>query len=124
LGAAGFIARASCAGDMTVAGRAVDLASLAAYAKGPPNVQDLHRLRLRMQQELARERGGHFDLKSGYGGLLDIEFATQWLQMLHGEDARVHTTNTEDALSKMVEAGYLSGSTTKYFEMVTCFCGS
>jgi glutamate-ammonia-ligase adenylyltransferase len=99
----------ACAGDMAVAGRAVKLASLAAYAKGPPDVQDLHRLRLRMQQELARERAGHFDLKSGYGGLLDIEFATQWLQMLNGEDIRVHTTNTEDALSKLTEAGYLSG---------------
>ena len=98
----------ACAGDMIVAGRAVELASMAAYAKGPPDVQHLHRLRLRMQQELARERAGHFDLKSGNGGLLDIEFATQWLQMLHGEDTRVHTTNTEDAISKMYAVGYLS----------------
>ena len=98
----------ACAGDITVAARAVDLATMAAYAKGPPDVSELHRLRLRMQQELARERAGRFDLKTGFGGLLDIEFATQWLQMVHGQDVRVRTTNTEDALFKLFEASYLS----------------
>jgi glutamate-ammonia-ligase adenylyltransferase len=98
----------ACAGDMNVAGQAVDLATRAAYAKGPPNVEELHRLRLRMQRELARERAGQFDLKAGLGGLLDIEFATQWLQMVHGQDIRVRTTSTEDALSQLAEVGYLS----------------
>ena len=99
----------ACAGDLEVSSRAVELATLAAYAKGPPDPVELHRLRLRMQRELGREKSGRFDLKTGYGGLLDIEFATQWLQMLHGHDVRVRTTNTEDALVKLFEAGYLSG---------------
>jgi glutamate-ammonia-ligase adenylyltransferase len=60
-----------------------------------------------MQHEMARERDGRYDLKAGCGGLLDIEFATQWLQMLHGEDERVRTTSTEDALVSLHEAGYL-----------------
>jgi len=97
----------ACAGDLKVATRAAALAKTAAYEKGPPNSTEVHRLRLRMQQELARERAGHFDLKTGYGGLLDVEFAVQWLQMVHGTDARVHTTNTEDALVKLFESGYL-----------------
>ena len=99
----------ACAGDLEVSSRAVELATLAAYAKGPPDAAELHRLRLRMQRELGREKSGRFDLKTGYGGLLDIEFATQWLQMLHGHDVRVRTTNTEDALVKLFEGGYLSG---------------
>jgi glutamate-ammonia-ligase adenylyltransferase len=98
----------ACAGDMEVAGRAVELANEAAYTKGPPDAHELHRLRMRMQQELAQERQGHYDLKTGSGGLLDIEFATQWLQMTHGHDPRVHTTNTEDALLRLHEAGYLA----------------
>ncbi len=98
----------ACAGDMGVAARAVALAEQAAYTRGPPDPRELHRLRLRMQRELAREREGYFDLKTGEGGLLDIEFATQWLQMLHGEDPSVHTTNTELALMGLHGAGYLS----------------
>jgi len=98
----------ACAGDITVASRAVELATMAAYGKGPPDKTELHRLRIRMQQELARERAGRFDLKTGHGGLLDIEFATQWLQMVHGNDIRVRTTNTEDALSRLHEAGFMS----------------
>ena len=100
----------ACAGDMEVAGRAVELANIAAYEKGPPDVCEMHRLRMRMQQELGAERGGHFDLKTGNGGLLDIEFATQWLQMVHGRDPRIHTTNTEDALLMLHEAGYLANA--------------
>jgi glutamate-ammonia-ligase adenylyltransferase len=96
-----------CAGDMDVSARAVHLARTAAYTKGPPIVEELHRLRLRMQRELAREREGRFDLKTGQGGLLDIEFATQWLQMVHGEDQSVHTANTEEALSRLRNGGYL-----------------
>lgn len=98
----------ACAGDRDVAERAVQLANNAAYTLGPPDAHELHRLRLRMQRELACERAGRFDLKSGAGGLLDIEFATQWLQMLHGGDERVRTTNTEDALVRLQSAGYLA----------------
>jgi glutamate-ammonia-ligase adenylyltransferase len=61
-----------------------------------------------MQSELAHERDGRFDLKTGHGGLLDIEFATQWLQMVHGADESVHTTNTETALVQLRGGGYLS----------------
>jgi [glutamine synthetase] adenylyltransferase / [glutamine synthetase]-adenylyl-L-tyrosine phosphorylase len=98
----------ACAGDIDVATRAVKLAHEAAYTKGPPDVHEMHRLRLRMQRELGREHEGRFDLKAGNGGLLDIEFATQWLQMVHGNDPRVHTNSTEDALLKLQQAGYLS----------------
>ena len=56
----------------------------------------------------ARERAGRFDLKTGRGGLLDIEFATQWLQMQHGRDQRVRTTDTAQALEALVTAGYLA----------------
>ena len=98
----------ACAGDLSVASRAVEMAQKAAYEKGPPDAQQMHQTRMRMQRELARERAGRFDLKTGHGGLLDIEFAVQWLQMAHGQDPLVRTTNTEDALARLVELGYLS----------------
>jgi glutamate-ammonia-ligase adenylyltransferase len=61
-----------------------------------------------MQQELARERPPErYDLKLGYGGLLDIEFLAQWMQMQHGQDPRVRTTDTAQALDALAAAGYL-----------------
>ncbi len=60
-----------------------------------------------MQHELSGERGARRDLKLGRGGLLDIEFATQWLQMRHGHDAGVRTTDTLLALAALRQAGYL-----------------
>jgi glutamate-ammonia-ligase adenylyltransferase len=97
-----------CAGDKKLGARVIAVAEEAAYERDTPPVDDLHRLRLRMQKELAHERGGRFDLKTGRGGLLDVEFATQWLQMRHGRDRRVRTTDTAQALEALRAASYLA----------------
>ena len=65
-----------------------------------------------MEKELAGERGGgsgraRYDLKVGRGGLVDVEFATQWLQMKFGADPRVRTADTEAAISALETFGYL-----------------
>ena len=39
---------------------------------------------MRMERELAGEDEGRFNLKKGRGGLVDIEFLTQMLQLSHG----------------------------------------
>jgi glutamate-ammonia-ligase adenylyltransferase len=39
---------------------------------------------MRMEKELARESESHFNLKKGRGGIVDIEFLTQMLQLAHG----------------------------------------
>ena len=61
-----------------------------------------------MQNELAKERPGRYDLKMGRGGLLDIEFVTQWLQMTHGRDLSVRTSDTSAALDALNAGRYLS----------------
>jgi glutamate-ammonia-ligase adenylyltransferase len=99
-----------CAGDPTLGSRVLAVAEAAAYESGAPEVEEMHRLRLRMQHELGREHEGRYDLKTGYGGLLDIEFCVQWLQMRHGLDPRVRTTDTGLALEALVSAGYLDRS--------------
>ncbi len=100
----------ACAGDAELGARVVALAERAAYEGGPPPVAEMHRLRQRMEDELAQERPGRFDLKLGHGGLLDIEFAVQWLQMAHGRDPRVRTADTQEALEALFAAGYLARS--------------
>lgn len=44
---------------------------------GPEDVAEVDRLRRRMEYELAEEGKGHVDLKTGYGGLVDVEFYVQ-----------------------------------------------
>jgi glutamate-ammonia-ligase adenylyltransferase len=96
------------AGDLELGERAIRVAHVAAYEGGAPPADEGHHLRRRMEKELSRERPGRFDLKTGRGGLLDVEFAAQWLQMVHGADLRVRTTDTVAALHLLHDSGYLS----------------
>lgn len=105
-----------CAGDPVLGGAVMRVAHVAAYERGAPPAQEIHRLRLRMEKELARERPGRFDLKLGRGGVADIEFAVQYLQMLHGADIRVRTTETRTAIERLRELGYLDASVAKVFD--------
>jgi glutamate-ammonia-ligase adenylyltransferase len=96
-----------CAGDPELGKRVSEIAHQAAYEQGEPAPEKMHHLRMRMEDELARERKGRFDLKLGHGGLVDVEFAVQWLQMKHGTDRRVRSTDTETALAALEACGYL-----------------
>ncbi len=71
-----------------------------AYAKGEPRPERLAELRGRMQLELAREKAHHYHPKLGFGGLVDVELATQWLQM-HDGDSSVRKRHTLDALAAL-----------------------
>ena len=47
-------------------------------------------------------------LKLGSGGLRDVEFAVQLLQMVHGRtDESLHVASTVDALAALGEGGYV-----------------
>lgn len=71
------------------------------YRQRPASIgSEIKRLRLRMEQELAHERPGQFDVKVGRGGLVDIEFLVQYLQLCHGwNQPALQTTQTLEALS-------------------------
>ncbi len=104
----------ACAGDADLGERVTAVARAAAYERGAPAADRMHHLRMRMERELGRERldrtPGRYDVKVGRGGIVDIEFATQWLQMRHGADPRVRTTETEVALAALDSCGYLDGT--------------
>jgi glutamate-ammonia-ligase adenylyltransferase len=57
-----------------------------AYGQGltPEGIGEIHHLRMRMERELSGEDETRFNLKKGRGGLVDIEFLTQMLQLAHG----------------------------------------
>ena len=100
-----------CAGDPQLGARFAQLAAKIAYERGAPDPERVNHLRMRMEKELAREAPNRFDLKLGKGGIVDVEFAAQWLQMKYGADPRVRTTDTEIALSALEACGYLEAST-------------
>ncbi|MBW2149211.1 MAG: bifunctional [glutamate--ammonia ligase]-adenylyl-L-tyrosine phosphorylase/[glutamate--ammonia-ligase] adenylyltransferase, partial [Deltaproteobacteria bacterium] len=71
---------------------------------------EIRRMRHRMEIELARESEGHFNLKTGSGGLVDVEFAVQYLQLKYGgEQPLVREPNTLKAMGALGKAGILAG---------------
>lgn len=76
------------AGDRGLGAKAEAIAESFAYGGGltPEGVAEIHHLRMRMEKELAQEDHSHFNLKKGKGGMVDIEFLAQMLQLSHGHD--------------------------------------
>ncbi len=75
-----------------------------AYGKGLPadGVREIHHLRMRMEKELAGEDEKRFNLKKGRGGLVDIEFLTQMLQLAHGfRHSKLRRRETLEALKAL-----------------------
>ena len=71
-------------------------------------VQDVQEMRRRVEAhvpEPLRER----ELKLGRGGLRDVEFAVQLLQMVHGRtDEELRVTGTVEALTALRDGGYIA----------------
>jgi glutamate-ammonia-ligase adenylyltransferase len=74
------------AGNPALGKKIERIAESFAYGQGltPDGVGEIHHLRMRMERELAGEGENRFNLKKGRGGLVDIEFLTQMLQLAHG----------------------------------------
>ena len=71
--------------------------------------EEIRRMRERMEAELAQEASRGRDPKTGHGGLVDVEFAAQFLQLVYGhEHPELRTGSTPEALSRLRAAGLLS----------------
>lgn len=73
------------AGDRSLGNEAEKVAEEFAYGRGltPDGIEKIHHLRMRMERELAQENLSRFNLKKGKGGMVDIEFLTQMVQLSH-----------------------------------------
>jgi glutamate-ammonia-ligase adenylyltransferase len=70
--------------------------------------REIHRLRMRMENELARETADSYNIKTGRGGMVDVEFAAQYLQLKHGcSYPELRTTSTVIALKEIRTLGLL-----------------
>ncbi|MGB4599767.1 MAG: bifunctional [glutamate--ammonia ligase]-adenylyl-L-tyrosine phosphorylase/[glutamate--ammonia-ligase] adenylyltransferase [Trichlorobacter sp.] len=71
--------------------------------------REIHRLRMRMETEIAKESEGSYNIKTGRGGMVDVEFMAQYLQLRHGHrHPELRTANTVVALKGGRQAGLLS----------------
>ncbi|HTY77101.1 MAG TPA: bifunctional [glutamate--ammonia ligase]-adenylyl-L-tyrosine phosphorylase/[glutamate--ammonia-ligase] adenylyltransferase [Candidatus Bathyarchaeia archaeon] len=74
----------------------------------PPDLKEMRELRGRMQKELGRETPGRLHVKFGRGGLVDVEFITQAIQMTHGRrHPAIRSPHTVAALRAIGRAGLL-----------------
>ncbi len=64
--------------------------------------KEIDELRMRMENELARESESKLNLKTGRGGLVDIEFLVQMLQLRYGSEYKsVRCQSTIEALDRL-----------------------
>ena len=74
----------------------------------PPDLKEMRLLRGRMEKELGKETPGRLHVKFGRGGLVDVEFITQAIQMTHGRlKPAIRSPHTVTALSEIGRAGLL-----------------
>ena len=75
----------------------------------PEVTAEIARVRTRMEIELAKEKEGIYNVKTGKGGLVDIEFLVQFLLLKHGATRPdIRTPNTLLALDRIKDAEILS----------------
>ncbi|WP_219413393.1 bifunctional [glutamine synthetase] adenylyltransferase/[glutamine synthetase]-adenylyl-L-tyrosine phosphorylase [Pseudonocardia nigra] len=101
------------AGDEGLGQRFVEMIDPIRYAAGgidTATVTEIRRIKARVDAErLPRGADRNTHTKLGLGGLADVEWTVQLLQMQHaGEIAALHTTSTLDGLREAHEAGLLS----------------
>jgi glutamate-ammonia-ligase adenylyltransferase len=70
--------------------------------------RDIIMMRKRMEEEIGKESAAHYNIKQGAGGLVDIEFITQYLQLRHGrQHRRVRVPGTYNALRSLRKERFL-----------------
>lgn len=73
------------------------------------DISGIKALKRRIEQQARREGSSGRDVKTGRGGIRDIEFVIQFLQLLNGADLpALQTGNTLEAIIRLEEAGCLT----------------
>jgi glutamate-ammonia-ligase adenylyltransferase len=98
------------AGDQELAGRFCDEAEARVYPErlDPETVAAVRRMKARVETSDKARAGGDRQVKLGPGGLRDIEFAVQLLQLVHGRhDPGLRSGSTLVALDRLTAAGFV-----------------
>jgi len=98
------------AGDLDLAERFIELVQPYVWPDrlDPDAVLEARTMKARSEEEMRRKGLTDRELKRGRGGIRDVEFAVQLLQLVHGRhDESVRSPRTLDALDQLADAGYI-----------------
>ncbi|CAN5825359.1 bifunctional [glutamine synthetase] adenylyltransferase/[glutamine synthetase]-adenylyl-L-tyrosine phosphorylase [soil metagenome] len=99
------------AGDTGLATRWADAAAEHLWGTpfGADELRSVRAMKARAEAEVARQGLTDREVKRGRGGIRDIEFSVQLLQLVHGSrDADLRSPTTLDALTELASAGYVA----------------
>lgn len=101
------------AGDLELGSAFVEAVAPFVYPEhlAPQAIDEVRRVKVRLE-EYVRARGkAAVEVKRGWGGIRDVEFAVQLLQIVHGRrDERLREPNTLRALAALAAEGYVARS--------------
>lgn len=102
------------AGAPQLGARAMEVCREQVYGQAPGAQQaaqicaDIHQMRLRVRADLASRGGRGYNVKLDEGGIMDVEFVVQALQLLHGaKRPQLQRVSTWDVLEAIGELGLL-----------------
>jgi len=105
-----WIKARACAGDRALGSETIKMLEPFVFPRitSPAIIEDVYDLNRRIKRELVRGKDG-FDLKNGEGGIREIEFFVQALQLIHGgKRRRIRKRGTLAALDALLFAGLVT----------------
>jgi len=86
------------------------------------SIRAVRAMKLRAEADVARKGLSDRELKLGSGGIRDVEFAVQLLQLVHGgADGELRTPTTLTALAELADAGYVARLDADQLTSAYCF---
>jgi glutamate-ammonia-ligase adenylyltransferase len=101
------------AGDPELGGAFAEAAARRVWTRpfGADELRAVRAMKARVEGEVARKGLTDRELKRGRGGIRDIEFAVQLLQLVHGRhDPALRSPTTLEALAELAAAGYVGAA--------------
>jgi len=105
-----YLGARTVAGDSRLGNQALDIATRAISRLGPPDkvASEVRSMRHRLEAAIALPPWGMADFKRGHGGLVDLEFTAQYLQIIHASEREELTqAPPPEAFAIAADAGWL-----------------
>ena len=84
------------------------------------DIGGIQALKRRIEEQARADGGDQRNVKTGHGGIRDIEFVIQFLQLLNGGDLpHIRTGNTLEAIARLEEVGCLTARSARSWRIIT-----
>lgn len=106
-----FVKARAVAGDIDLGKEFLDQMEAWIYRRylSRADISGIKALKRRIEQRVIHEGVDARNIKTGHGGIRDIEFVIQFLQLLNGGDLpEIRTGNTLDAIARLADVGCLT----------------